>query len=29
VAYLPFSRLMHIIMAPVVLAMNAVEKAHH
>ena len=25
VAYLPFSRLMHIIMAPVVLAMNAVS----
>ena len=29
IAYLPFSRLMHIIMAPVVLAMNAVEDKHH
>jgi predicted CXXCH cytochrome family protein len=28
VAYLPFSRLMHIIMAPVVLAMNAVGRPH-
>ena len=29
VAYLPFSKLMHIIMAPVVLAMNALESKHH
>ena len=29
IAYLPFSRLMHIIMAPVVLAMNAVSEDHH
>jgi nitrate reductase gamma subunit len=26
VAYLPYSRLIHIIMAPIVLAMNAGEK---
>jgi nitrate reductase gamma subunit len=29
VAYLPFSRLFHIIMAPVVLAMNAVSEPDH
>jgi nitrate reductase gamma subunit len=29
VAYLPFSRLFHIIMAPVVLAMNAVSERGH
>jgi nitrate reductase gamma subunit len=29
VAYLPFSRLFHIIMAPVVLAMNAVSEHGH
>jgi nitrate reductase gamma subunit len=29
IAYLPFSRLMHIIMAPVVLAMNAVAEKKH
>jgi nitrate reductase gamma subunit len=28
VAYLPFSRLLHIILAPVVLAMNAVSRPH-
>jgi nitrate reductase gamma subunit len=28
-AYLPFSKLMHIIIAPVVLAMNAAEDKHH
>jgi nitrate reductase gamma subunit len=29
VAYLPFSRMMHIIMAPVVLAMNAASESEH
>jgi len=29
VAYLPFSRMLHIIMSPVVLAMNAVQKKEH
>jgi nitrate reductase gamma subunit len=29
IAYLPFSRLMHIIMAPVVLAMNAATVQDH
>ncbi len=29
VAYLPFSRMMHIIMSPVVMAMNAVTKEDH
>jgi len=29
VAYLPFSRLLHIIMAPVVLAMNAISEQDH
>ncbi len=29
VAYLPFSRMMHIIMSPVVMAMNAVTKEEH
>ena len=29
VAYLPFSRLLHIIMAPVVLAMSAVSEREH
>ncbi len=30
VAYLPFSKMMHIIMSPVILAMNAaIEKEHH
>jgi len=29
VAYLPFSRMMHIIMAPLVLAMNAVQEHEH
>ena len=30
VAYLPFSKMMHIIMSPVVMAMNAVnQKDHH
>jgi len=28
-AYLPFSRLFHIIMAPVVLAMNAISEQDH
>lgn len=29
IAYLPFSRLLHIIMAPFVLAMNAIRQAEH
>ena len=29
VAYLPFSRMMHIIMGPVILAMNAGADPHH
>jgi nitrate reductase gamma subunit len=29
IAYLPFSRLMHIIMAPVALIINAVRRQHH
>jgi nitrate reductase gamma subunit len=29
IAYIPFSRLLHIILAPVVLAMNSIDKHEH